>query len=158
MGAAPHIRLVQSPTEFQAAIGVRLAVFVEEQGGPPEDEPDAWDRHAEQFVVLDGERVVGTARVYEETSGIARIGRVALLEEYRGRGWGARLLETLLEHCRERDFPEAELHAQTHACMFYQRFGFRAVGEEFIEAGLPHRTMRLKLGQPTPLPHSPDHD
>ena len=145
MDAAPVIRLVQSPAEFQAAIQVRVIVFVEEQGGPLEDETDAWDPRAEQFVVLDRERVVGTARVYEETPGIARIGRVALLPEYRGRGWGARLLEAVLEHCRWRGFPEAELHAQTHACMFYQRFGFRAVGEEFIEAGIPHRTMRLAL-------------
>ena len=145
MSLLPVIRLVQSPAEFDAAIQVRVAVFVEEQGGPLEDEPDSWDPHAEQFVVLDGARVVGTARIYEETPGIARIGRVALLAEYRGQGWGAGLLNALLEHCRQREFSKAELHAQTHACMFYARFGFQAVGEEFIEAGIPHRTMRLTL-------------
>jgi predicted GNAT family N-acyltransferase len=154
MNADLHIRLVRDEAELDAAIRVRVRVFVEEQGGPPEDEPDEWDRRAEQFLVIAGGEVVGTARVYEETPGEARIGRVALLTEYRGRGWGACLMRALLEHCRARGFAEAELHAQTYAAPFYERFGFHPVGEEFIEAGIMHRRMRLPLRAPSPS-HAP---
>jgi predicted GNAT family N-acyltransferase len=38
-----------------------------------------------------------------------------------------------------------ELHAQSHAIGFYERFGFTAVGVEFDEAGIPHRLMVLNL-------------
>lgn len=156
MASSPEIRLARSSLEREAAIQVRIRVFVEEQGGPPEDEPDVWDPHAEQFVVVTAGRVVGTARVYEEAPGVARIGRVALLPECRGLGWGACLMTTLLWYCRTRGFAEAELHAQTHALPFYARFGFQPVGEEFIEAGIPHRRMRLPLREPHPnAPHSP---
>src|SRR6476646_922911 len=61
VAAAPEIRPVQSHQEFLGALRVRVKVFVEEQGGPPEDEPDGWDAAARQFVVLVGEEVVGTA-------------------------------------------------------------------------------------------------
>ncbi len=145
MTGVPTIRLCSGPDEFRAAIAVRVRVFVEEQGGPLEDEPDPWDAGAEQFLVLDGSRVVGTARLLQCEPGVGRIGRVALLAGYRGRGWGAALLRAVLERCRARGFGEAELHAQVHATPFYERLGFQPLGGEFTEAGLPHRRMRLRL-------------
>ena len=41
--------------------------------------------------------------------------------------------------------PAVELAAQTHALEFYARLGFKAFGEAFLEAGIPHRNMRLAL-------------
>jgi predicted GNAT family N-acyltransferase len=43
---------------------------------------------------------------------------------------------------------EVVLDAQASARQFYERLGFRAVGEEFVEAGLAHQTMRLSLHSP----------
>jgi predicted GNAT family N-acyltransferase len=145
MPDTPTIRPIRDYLEFQAALDVRIAVFVDEQGGPLSDEPDAWDTAARHFVVVSGEKIVGTARLYQVEEGAAKIGRVALLPEYRGRGWGAELLKTLLLQARALGFREAMLDAQTHACPFYERFGFRAVGEEFLDAGIPHRQMRLSF-------------
>jgi predicted GNAT family N-acyltransferase len=45
----------------------------------------------------------------------------------------------------ERGFEKVELSAQTRAVDFYVRFGFGVVSGEFMEAGLPHRTMRMDL-------------
>jgi predicted GNAT family N-acyltransferase len=39
------------------------------------------------------------------------------------------------------------LNAQTHALGFYRGHGFVEEGEEFMEAGIPHRTMRRRLGK-----------
>ena len=38
-----------------------------------------------------------------------------------------------------------DLHAQTHALGFYERLGYEAYGEEFPDAGIPHRAMRRAL-------------
>ena len=141
----PEIRAIRGQGEFEAALRVRRAVFVGEQNGPPEDEPDRWDEAARHFVVLDAGRVVGTARLYQPQPGVGKIGRVALLPEYRGRGWGERLVRALVTHVRACGYREAVLDAQTHACSFYARFGFRVEGEEWVEAGIPHRRMRLLL-------------
>ncbi|HEU4752795.1 MAG TPA: GNAT family N-acetyltransferase [Armatimonadota bacterium] len=146
MQDAVEIRPAQGHGEFRQALAVRVAVFVREQGGPPEDEPDAWDSAARHYVVAHGGRVIGAARLYEPSRRLAKIGRVALLPEYRGRGWGARLMKYLLGQARALGYGEVVLDSQTWACPFYRRFGFAPEGEEWIEGGLPHRRMRLFLG------------
>ena len=140
--SGPEIRPIRGPEEFAEALQVRVLVFVAEQGGPLTDEPDARDDAARHWVVLEGGRIVGTARVYEPEPGVAKIGRVALLPEVRGRGWGALLMETLLAECRG----EVILDAQVHVIPFYQRLGFAAEGDEFLDAGILHRRMRLCAG------------
>jgi ElaA protein len=40
---------------------------------------------------------------------------------------------------------KVKLGAQTHALGFYERLGFTAIGDEFDDAGIPHREMVLKL-------------
>lgn len=145
MQVKPDIRPVRSRTEFHAALQVRIRVFVEEQGGPPEDEPDAWDSAARHFVVLAGEQVVGTARLYHPAQGIAKVGRLALAPEFRGLGWGAMLLDELVAQARALGVGAVVLDAQVSAEPFYVRFGFIAEGEEFLEGGIAHRRMRLLL-------------
>jgi predicted GNAT family N-acyltransferase len=146
--AGPKIRPIVDHTEFLAALAVRIAVFVGEQGGPVDEEPDSWDDSARHFVILADGRIVGTARLYQPQAGAGKIGRVALLAEYRGRGWGDLLIRHLLDYAGAAGFREVVLDAQTYAVSFYKRFGFAAEGEEFHDAGIPHRRMRLRLQPP----------
>ena len=46
---------------------------------------------------------------------------------------------------REEGHASVVLHAQTHATGFYARHGFEPEGDAFLEAGIPHRTMRRQL-------------
>jgi len=140
-----EIRLIRDRAEREAALAVRVAVFVREQGGPAEDEPDAWDDAARHFVVVVGGRVVGTGRLYHPAPGTAKLGRIALLPEHRGRGLGRALLTELLATARALGCHEAILDAQAGVLGFYEGLGFAAEGPVFIEGGLPHRRMRLPL-------------
>ena len=72
---------------------------------------------------------------------------MAVLPEWRGQGVGAGLLEHLIEAARELNMDVVYLHSQTRAMGFYARQGFIAEGDEFDEAGIPHRLMRLGLKQ-----------
>jgi predicted GNAT family N-acyltransferase len=144
MAGAPIIRPIASHEEYEAALEVRRAVFVREQAGPPEEEPDAWDVSALHFVVLDDARVVGAARLYSPQSDVTKLGRICLLPEARGRGWGVLLMEELLHHAAAFSMNRIVLDAQTYAVGFYERFGFIAVGEEFLDAGTPHLRMELE--------------
>jgi predicted GNAT family N-acyltransferase len=81
-------------------------------------------------------RAIGTGRLLPD----GHIGRMAVLADWRGKGVGRALLERLLEEARLQSCALA-LHAQTHASGFYRRFGFVEEGPEFMEAGIPHRTM-----------------
>lgn len=126
----------------QVLQSLRREIFVREQGVPETlewDEFDAVSLHALAFD-LSG-RPVGTGRLLPD----GHIGRMAVLRDWRRRGVGSAILGFLLEQGRQRGLQVFRLHAQTHALAFYQRHGFVAEGDEFEEAGIPHRLMTFSL-------------
>jgi len=125
----------------EIATEIRRVVFIEEQRVPQEEEWDGRDDACVHFLALLEGRPVGTARLLPD----AHIGRVAVLAEARGLGIGVALMRATIDAARRLDHPIVELAAQTHALPFYERLGFQAFGDEFLEAGIPHRNMRLSL-------------
>jgi predicted GNAT family N-acyltransferase len=123
---------------------VRRRVFIEEQGVPEAEEWDAADPASRHVLAIAGKRdVVGTGRL--EPTG--KIGRVAVLPQYRGTGVGSALVGHLVNQATEPGFTQVYLHAQATAVGFYERLGFRAEGPEFDEVGIPHRRMRRGIGR-----------
>ena len=121
---------------------IRYAVFVEEQKVPEELEWDDADELAYHVLALSGAREpIGTGRLLPD----GRIGRMAVALDWRSRGVGAAILQALIERAKAAGFTRVHLHAQTHALGFYARYGFVVEGEEFDEAGIPHRAMALTL-------------
>lgn len=121
---------------------VRETVFVLEQKVPLTLEWDAVDPHCHHVVARDAEnRPIGTGRLTPDH----KIGRMAVLKEWRGKGVGESLLRTLIEQAREQRMPEVTLSAQVSAIGFYEKFGFQPYGDKFEEAGIQHQAMRLAL-------------
>ncbi len=132
----------------EALSQVRFAVFVREQGVPPEFELDALDADAQRCLHVaatdDVGAIIGTARLILDPP-IPRIGRMAVLKAWRGHGVGAAMLEVLCAEAKNRGHGEVMLHSQTHATPFYFKLGFLSHGSEFVEAAIPHLEMRRKL-------------
>ena len=120
---------------------IRNKVFVEEQGVPPELEWDGLDEHSYHVLALapDG-TPIGTGRLLQD----GQIGRVAVLQEWRGKGVGRALLDLLLVIASKMGNEEVMLHAQTRVLGFYRKRGFTKTGKEFMEAGIPHVAMKRK--------------
>lgn len=138
------VTIVQTPADRVACYEIRKTVFVEEQAVPLELEMDEYDDAATHFLLRDGDRPLATARLLDK-HGLAKIGRVAVLQEVRGRGLGLLLMRAVLDEARGQGFSEAVLDSQTYAIPFYERMGFVAEGEEFDDAGIPHYLMRRRL-------------
>ena len=133
--------LMQAPAQ-----AVRTAVFVHEQGIAPEDEWDADDATALHAVLFDvNGQALGNARLLQPSTTVAKVGRMAVLKDVRGNGYGARLLQALIRCARQRRHKEVRLSAQRTAEGFYAAHGFVEVGEPFDEVGIPHVEMRLSL-------------
>jgi predicted GNAT family N-acyltransferase len=75
------------------------------------------------------------------------IGRMAVLKSWRSQGVGSAILQTMLNIARQQGYPCVTLDAQTHAIPFYQRFGFEVSSDEFMDAGIPHKQMRLNFSE-----------
>jgi len=121
---------------------VRRQVFIVEQQVPEEEEWDEDDPVSVHVLATRNREPVGTGRL----TPAGKIGRMAVLSEVRGRGVGSQVLHRLVGEALHRGLLELRLNAQVHAIPFYERHGFSAEGPVFMEAGIPHRSMRRVLG------------
>ncbi|MES2464708.1 MAG: GNAT family N-acetyltransferase [Armatimonadota bacterium] len=140
-------RLCTDESDRRAAMQIRFEVFVDEQKVPPELEPDEYDAEALHLLTTVSEtgEAVATARIVDKGNGLAKIGRVAVREAWRGQQLGASLMRFALETSKVHGFTIAALDAQTYVIPFYERLGFVAEGPVFDDAGIPHRHMRRTL-------------
>jgi predicted GNAT family N-acyltransferase len=136
-----QVRAARWPEDEAALAAVRREVFITEQGVPEAMEWEERDGDCQWFMAQSGHQVLGIARLTPE----GRIGRMAVRQAFRGRGVGSALLGAALAAARTRGWKVVRLSAQTHALPFYARHGFRAEGPEYLDAGIPHRTMTLNL-------------
>ncbi len=131
------VRVADWNVDRDALRAVREQVFVREQSVPVELEWDEFDALCQHVVAEAAGQAIGTGRLLPD----GHVGRMAVLASWRGRGVGSALLDVLLRLARERGIPRVMLNAQSRVVAFYRRHGFVAEGEEFIEAGIPHRSM-----------------
>lgn len=137
---------IRETRDIAACLALRRRVFIEEQGVSAADEVDGRDDEAVHFLAAQDGRPVGTARLLFP-GGYAKIQRVCVLPQARGRGLGAALVRACVARARtEPGMREARLGAQLHALAFYERLGFEPFGPVYDDAGIDHRDMRLRLG------------
>ncbi len=135
-----QLRQADWPASAEALKQLRETVFIKEQQVPPELEWDGLDETALHLLAEtpDGQPI-GCARLLPN----GQIGRMSVLRSWRNQGVGSAMLRELLQLAEQQGFPACFLHAQTHAVAFYRRFGFHPEGEIFMDAGIPHLSMRL---------------
>ena len=134
-----RVREVEWSTHERALLQVRRTVFIDEQGVPEAEELDGEDANARHFLAEDDAgQPIGTARLL----GSGQVGRMAVLPQWRRRNVGAQLLTRAVAAAQEAGLA-VFLDAQTHARSFYERLGFEASGEVFLEAGIEHVRMTL---------------
>jgi D-hexose-6-phosphate mutarotase/predicted GNAT family N-acyltransferase len=128
--------------EAEAALSsIRREVFIEEQQVPEELEWDGEDAHALHVLVVNDGEPIGCGRMLAD----GHIGRMAVLENYRGKGVGRLILKTLLMEAEKLRRGRVFLNAQTRAAGFYAKYGFNPVGGEFPDANIPHVRMEKTL-------------
>ena len=124
-------------------VPIRFQVFVHEQNVPAEIECDNRDGICQHVLIVDGERPIATGRIDFQSGN--KLGRIAVLPEYRGQGIGKRVVQELERIARQQGVSDVWLHGQTNVVGFYERLGYQSVGPKFEEAGIPHRKMTKTL-------------
>jgi predicted GNAT family N-acyltransferase len=141
-----HVEAIEFATGLAELRAVRETVFVHEQQVPLEEEWDALDPLCLHVIARDAAGLpIGTGRLTPEH----RIGRMAVLADWRGQGVGDAMLAVLIAEARTLAWPVVSLNAQVSAEAFYARQGFIPEGERFMEAGIEHQSMRRALAGPT---------
>jgi len=120
---------------------IRQAVFTAEQGIDTNKDFDGQDPAATHVLITVGGTAVGTGRMLAD----GHIGRLAVRQSHRGNGLGARLVRALCEEARRKGLPRVYLGAQQQARGFYERLGFSVCGKTYVEVGIAHVPMQMRL-------------
>jgi predicted GNAT family N-acyltransferase len=142
-----EVRVAETPQDVQACLRLRWTVFVEEQGVRPSDELDDHDRTDAVHALAALDRVpCGAGRLVFAEPGVARIQRMAVIDDVRGRGVGKALLAFLEAEAARRGASRVILSAQVHARPFYEKAGYSPVDGEYDDGtGIPHQRMGKRI-------------
>lgn len=134
---------IHTQADFQQAIKIRYAVFVQEQKVPIEEEIDDFENQSIHFIAYKNKIPCGTARWRVAEKGI-KLERFAVLQNHRGKGVGSALVDAVLNDIdsnSETHGKQMYLFAQLSAMKLYSHFGFQKVGILFQECNIDHYKM-----------------
>ena len=126
---------------------LRQEIFIVEQNCPYQD-IDNVDKNSYHIYYKDNDKIIAYLRVIPKNMYLntSSIGRVIVKKEYRGKNIGLILLKEAIKLITDLKLDNTiTIHAQTYAIPFYNKVGFKAIGNEFLEDGIPHFTMELKI-------------
>ena len=135
------VQRIEDPAELAAAFALRELVFCREQGVDLAAERDGRDGDAVHLGATDDGDLIGTCRLLAY-DGALLVQRVAVRREHRRHGVGAALLGAAAAFAAAAGYRELALDAQVVSREFYERQGYRAEGEPFLEEGIEHIAMR----------------
>ncbi|MBT2697155.1 GNAT family N-acetyltransferase [Bacillus sp. ISL-40] len=134
------VKIVENQKELEDAYSVRKIVFVDEQNVPLEEEIDAYEDEAEHFVMYDEGSPIAAGR-FRFVDGYGKVERICVLKNARKIGAGKVIMNAIENYALQKDIHKLKLNAQTQAIPFYAGLGYEIVSEEFMDAGIPHKTM-----------------
>lgn len=138
------VKVVENQQELNDAFSIRKIVFIHEQQVSAEEEMDQYDDTAVHFVQYEDNQAIGAGR-FRTIDGIGKVERICVLKEKRKTGAGKAIMQKIEEYAKEHGFHLLKLNAQTHAIPFYTGLGYEIISEEFLDAGIPHRTMQKEI-------------
>ena len=122
---------------------IREEVFVKEQGF--EEEFDSLEESSYHLLISLDNKIIGCSRFYEIEPNIYKIGRIAILKEYRKKNLGTKMLEYAFNYLKSLNCHTLIVHSQLQAKEFYSKLGFKEHGDIFYEENHPHIEMIKKL-------------
>ena len=129
----------ENKTFLDEAFKIRTKVFVEEQNTDFEEEFDGLDDEAMHYLVFFNGKAAATGRRRITDEGY-KLERFAVYKQFRGKYLAVSLMKEMLKDILPTE-KKIYLYAQAYAEKFYEKFGFKRVGELFIEANIEHYKM-----------------
>ncbi len=152
-GDGLFLKVASSYEDIFSCIKIRREVFIDEQKVSVEEELDDKDKDATHYLLLKNDKPVATMRVFlNGETHEAVFGRIAVLKEYRGLGYGRKMVTQVMKIISRKITPlTIRLGGQKHAVNFYEKMGFKKESEEeFLDANIPHYHMIRYIKFPIP--------
>jgi predicted GNAT family N-acyltransferase len=134
-------KLVSTKQEYEDALNVRKIVFVDEQNVPIEEEIDQYEDDCYHFITYNNDEPIAAGRLRKIQDG-GKVERICVLKPYRKQGVGKLIMDAIEKKAEQLNISPLYLNAQTHAKHFYTNLNYKVISDIFMDAGIPHITMK----------------
>lgn len=97
------------------------------------------------IAAFEDEEMLGCCMLVEEKSDTVRLRQMAVLNDLQGKGIGRALMGFAENLARDRGYRTISMHARKNTVLFFEKMGYKTVGDEFVEITIPHYIMEKKL-------------
>jgi predicted GNAT family N-acyltransferase len=110
-------------------------------------EPDELEKEKSNLLMgaYEDDQMLGCCMLVEEEPGTVRLRQMAVVNDLQGKGIGKALMQFAENLARDRGYKKITMHARKNALGFYEKMGYRKVGQEFEEITIPHYVMEKEL-------------
>lgn len=105
------------------------------------------EREKEDILIgcFEEDKMEGCCLLTKEGSDAVRLRQMAVISGLQGKGIGRVLMSFAENIARDRGFKKMTMHARKNAVGFYEKLGYKIVGDEFTEVTIPHFVMEKNL-------------
>ncbi|HEY0041845.1 MAG TPA: GNAT family N-acetyltransferase [Flavisolibacter sp.] len=109
--------------------------------------PDELEKEKEHMhmAAYEDDQILGCCMLVKEGEDTVRLRQMAVVNDVQGKGIGRALMQFAENLARDRGYKRITMHARKNAVGFYERMGYRKIGDEFMEITIPHIVMEKKL-------------
>ena len=118
-----EIKTVETKQEYKHVLDIRKKVFIEEQKVSVEIEIDKYESESTHFIAYLNKEPIGCARI--RFNNFAKLERIAIIKQYRGKGFGTKLTQYLIDYCHKKNIFHIRLNSQLYVAEFYKKIGFK---------------------------------
>ena len=97
------------------------------------------------MAAYEDDHLLGCCMLVEEDPQTVRLRQMAVLNDLQGKGVGSALMHFAENLARDRGYRRITMHARKNALGFYEKMGYKQVGNEFVEITIPHYVMEKQL-------------
>ena len=134
-----NIKLIKGIEGYKISQFIRETVFFDEQGFK-EDYDDIDDVCTHCILYVDNQ-AAGCARFFIDENNHMKLGRFAILKQYRKKGFGKIIVNSIADNTVMLGYNKIYLSAQVHAIKFYESCGFKVISDTYLDEHCEHVDM-----------------
>jgi ribosomal protein S18 acetylase RimI-like enzyme len=132
-------------TEYQQMLKLRNEILRKPLGLTFNKEELEKEKNNLLMAAYEDDQMLGCCMLVEEDPQTVRLRQMAVLNDLQGKGIGKALMNFAENLARDRGYKKITMHARKNAIGFYEKMGYRQVGNEFQEITIPHYVMEKQL-------------
>jgi predicted GNAT family N-acyltransferase len=131
--------------EYQQMVKLRYEIMRKPLGLSFSPEELAKEKKDILIGAFDEDDMLGCCILTDMHNGCARLRQMAVKKNMQGKGIGESIMTFAENLARDKGFKSLTMHARDSALGFYEKFGYKVKGDQFVEINIPHHIMEKRL-------------